>query len=440
MKRIFAVFMAMICTLTFNACDTSDESGSTAVDLEVVSTYAGEDGNVDAFRKACSDWEAMTGNTIVDMSMTANESFKARVNTDFETGSEPDVLFYFTGADANDFIREEKVVSLEEIWEVYPDYADNINLDIVPVSLVDGKQYAVPSTGYWEGLLVNKAVLEAAGVEVPGADYTWEQFLDDCDKIKNAGYIPIAAALGDIPHYWWEYTILNHTGTAKHLTIPGSVEEELGQAWVRGIEDIKYLYECGYFPVNTLSATNDEIFYAFVEDKAAFLVDGSWRVGSIMKACQSDSDDESTLDVDKLNNFLVTYFPGSELRPATEIVGGFSMGYYITRKAWDNPEKREAAIQFISYMTSDKVVSDFSQYTTNALKTPVVIEAERNNSLQMSAIEMMLGKTGLTGAVQDYYEGECRLSTFDGMPEIVTGKIVSLEAVQEGLDIYNAQK
>jgi raffinose/stachyose/melibiose transport system substrate-binding protein len=38
---------------------------------------------------------------------------------------------------------------------------------------------------------------------VPGADTTWEEFLDDCEKIKNAGYTPIAAALGNIPHYWW---------------------------------------------------------------------------------------------------------------------------------------------------------------------------------------------------------------------------------------------
>lgn len=440
MKKVFSIFIAFICAFTLIACDAMDETASGKVNLEVITTFAGQDSNTDAFRNACEEWEELTGNNIVDMSAVSDESFKARINTDFETGSEPDVLFYFTGADASNFIQAGKVVSIDEIREVYPDYASNINMDYVPASLVDGKKYVVPSIGYWEGLLVNKAVLDAAGVEMPGPDYTWEQFLDDCDKIKQAGYVPIAAALGDVPHYWWEYTILNHTGTADHMTIPHSVEEEIGQAWVQGIEDIKFLYECGYFPVNTLSATNDEILSVFVEDKAAFLADGSWRVGGIIKACQSDPDDASTLDVEKLSNFVVTYFPGTDVRPATEIIGGFSMGYYITRKAWEDPEKREAAISFISYMTSDEVIPDFSAHTTNALIVPVEIEKEKCNSLQLSAIDMILGKTDMVGAVQDNYEGECRISTFDGMPEIVTGKVISLEAVQEGLDIYNAQK
>lgn len=438
MKRYLLVLLNIILLFSLAACSSADRTEGKAVSLEVVTTFAGQDGNVDEFRNACAAWEDLSGNQIVDMSMSTDESFKARVATDFETGSEPDVLFYFTGADANNFIREGKVVSIEEIREVYPEYAENIDMEYVPASLVDEKQYAVPSIGYWEGLLVNVAVLDAAGVEVPGADYTWEQFLEDCDKIKQAGYVPIAAALGDVPHYWWEYAIFNHTGTKEHLNIPDSVAEENGQAWVQGMEDIKLLYEYGYFPVNTLSATNEEVFTVFTEGKAAFLVDGSWRIGGIMKACQSDPEDAGTLDAEKLNDFTVTYFPGTKNRAADEIIGGFSMGYYITRKAWEDPEKREAAVSFVSYMTSDKVVTDFSAHTTNALKNPVKAE-EEYNSLQLAAIQMLTEKADMVGAVQDYYEGECRLSTFDGMPEIVTGKVVSLEAVQEGLDIYNAQ-
>lgn len=439
MKRVMSVLLAFILMFALAACGSAEESGNAGVNLEVATVFAGQDGNADTFRIACAEWEKLTGNTVVDLSMVADESFKARVNTDFETNSEPDVLFYFTGADANDFIRDNKVVPIEEIKEVYPDFAENINMDYVPASPVDGKQYALPSIGFWEGMFVNKAVLEASGVEVPGADYTWEQFLDDCDKIKRAGYTPVAVALADIPHYWWEYTILNHTGAEEHLTIPRSVEEPIGQAWVQGMEDIKLLYECGYLPVNTLSATDEEVFSAFVEDKAAFLVDGSWRVGGIVKTCQSDPEDPDSLDLEKLNNFTVTYFPGTEGRPATEVVGGFSMGYYITRQAWENPEKRETAINFISYMTSDEVVPSFSGCTANALKKSLQIDRNELNSLQLDAVEMLENKTNLVEAVQDYYLGECRLSTFDGMSEIVTGKVMSLEAVQEGLDIYYEQ-
>ena len=44
-------------------------------------------------------------------------------------------------------------------------------------------------------------------------------------------------------------------------------------------------------------------------------------------------------------------------------------------------------------------------------------------------MEMMSGVTSLTGAVQDLFSGECRVSTFDGMPQIVTGEVSAEDAV-----------
>ena len=78
-----------------------------------------------------------------------------------------------------------------------------MNDDLIPASPVDGVKYAVPFYGYWEGMYVNKKVCEDAGVEIPGPDTTWEQFMETCQKIKDAGYTPIAASLIKEPHYWF---------------------------------------------------------------------------------------------------------------------------------------------------------------------------------------------------------------------------------------------
>ena len=42
--------------------------------------------------------------------------------------------------------------------------------------------------------------------------------------------------------------------------------------------DAKDLYEKGYFPVNTLTATDAETVQLFGDGEAAFLIDGSWKV------------------------------------------------------------------------------------------------------------------------------------------------------------------
>lgn len=441
MKKKLGLLLVWILTLT--ACGSvptvgrakSDEKES--VVLEVVTTFAGNDGSAQYYLEACENWVKESGNTLVDMSTTSDEIFKTRVITDFETGSEPDVLFFFNGADANHFIEAGKVVSLDEIRESYPNFVENLDVDKIPVSLVDGKVYAIPVNSYWEALFVNRSVLDAAGVAMPGDNYTWKQFLEDCARIKEAGYIPIAASLGNIPHYWWEFAIFNHTTTTNHQTIPASVDEPLGQAWVQGMEDIKNLYELGFFPPNTNTASDEQTFSLFMDGKAAFLIDGSWKVGSIVAGCQTQSGNPQSLDEKKLEQFDITFVPGTESRKCTDIIGGMSMGYYITRKAWDDPATREAAVSFVSYMTSDEIIPKFAGHTANVLKNPPKVEEADYNSLQLKALDMLSKSTSMTGAVQDLFQGECRESTFDGMPEIVTGKVSAEDAVAEGLAIYN---
>lgn len=423
---------------TTTAATTEAAEAAEPVEITVTTTFAGEDGNAQNYKDAVAAWETETGNTVSDMSATSDETLKTRIVTDFETGSESDVLFFFNGADANDFVSAGKVVSIDDIRKTYPEYADNMNDDLISASPADNVKYAVPVNGYWEAMFVNTEVLDAAGVEMPTADTTWDEFLDDCQKIKDAGYTPIAAALGNIPHYWWEYCIFNQQTPENHLNIPASADDETGTQWCNGLADIKDLYEKGYFPENTLSATDDETFASFTDGKAAFLLDGSWKVGGIVSNCQSDPEDASTLDTAKLDNFDVTYFPGKGNRKTTDLVGGLSMGYYITKKTWDDPAKQAAAVSFVEYMTSDEMVAKFAQHTATALKDSPKVDESQFNSLQVKAMSMMSGVTSLTGAVQDLFNGDCRVSTFDGMPKIVTGKTDIAEAVQEGIDTYNA--
>ena len=155
--------------------------------------------------------------------------------------------------------------------------------------------------------------------------------------------------------------------------------------------------------------------------------------------CQADPEDPSTLDAEKLDKFTVTYVPGKGERKATDLIGGLSMGYYISTAAWEDEEKRDAAVSLVEALTSDEKVAQFAQHTASALKAAPEVDASAFNSLQVKAMEMMSGVTSLTGAVQDLFNGECRISTFDGMPQIVTGEVSAEDAVAEGLSVYQAQ-
>ena len=414
-------------TKTEEASDGGSVSGIAVpegTELNITTTFAGEESNVANYHNAVQAWMDKTGCIVNDSSATADETFKARVVSDFETGAEPDVLFYFNGNDSNPFVEAGKVVSIEEIREVYPDYASNMKDSMLEAtaSPADGVCYSVPFYGYWEGLFVNREVCEAAGVEIPGAATTWEEFLETCQTIKDAGYTPIAVSLAKEPHYWFEFAIYNHTSPTTHTAVPKAVDDETGKAWAAGLNDIKALFEKGYLSENTNTAEASEVFQNFIDGKSAFYLDGSWKCGGIAEA------------TDDIENFTVTYVPGAGERKATDIIGGLSSGWYISRKAWDDPDKRAAAVSFITDMTTDENVSLFAGVAATALKNGATVDESTLNKVQIDSLEMTGNATAVAGAAQDLTTQDQRAPIFDHMPEIVTGSIRVEDAIQQVID------
>lgn len=428
MKRTAAALLALAMLVGLCACgrQSAQENAQTApVTLRVVTSYGSEDGNRRYYEAAVAEYERTTGNVIQDYSDTSNEEWKAKVLADFETGSEPDVLFFFTNADAEPLIRANKVVSVAEIRQSYPDYAENMDAAKLPMAS-DGQCYAVPIMGYWEYLYVNKAVLADCGVEFPGADYSWEQFLEDCAVIRDKGYTPIACSLAEVSHYWFEFAVMNNGSLANHLQVPSLdadgnlIDDAVSRKWIAGLEDIRMLYEAGFFPYNTLTVGDAQTVAMFGEGKAAFLLDGSWKVGYFTENY-----------ADSLENFAVCYVPAKGERSATQTIGGISTGFFITRKAWENPEKRDAAVEFVRQLTSDAVIDTFVSTEVTARRTQTVPEGL--DPLQQSAAYTLAGTDDMVGAVQDAISGEARASLFSNIQKVVTGELSAHDAVEQAM-------
>jgi raffinose/stachyose/melibiose transport system substrate-binding protein len=433
LKKLLTVPLAIIILTALISCSGPVPSGpsgfsqndeysqSSAVTLVVSSTFAGNDGNAGTFQQALYEWTQETGNSVIDRSATADENSKDRIRLDFAAGSEPDVLFFFTGQDADTFI--DKVVPVAEIRTVFPNYAGNMDESLVPRA-TNGEWYAVPANGYWENLFVNKYVLEKSGVELPGTDYSWTQFLLDCAAIKAAGFVPIAASFEDVPHYWWELSVFNNGSPDTHLELPSSEPNEVNAAWIEGMNDIKYLYDQGFFPENALSGRDSLTQELFYNNSAAFMLDGSWRVNTIKQKCQGDT---GTAD---LSNFTIVNFPSKgKNRKATDMIAGFSSGWYISRKAWNNTEKMTVCVDFVEFMTSDRMVLMFSGTGSSALKKQSAIELSGLDSLDRDIVKMLSSASSLTPNVQDSIPNNARNYMFRNMPKMMDGYISPEELV-----------
>lgn len=213
---------------------------------------------------------------------------------------------------------------------------------------------------------------------------------------------------------------------AKHAEVPASGTDEAGQRWVAGLNTLKEMYEKGYFPANTLTAGDADTFQMMADNKAAFAIDGSWKVGWFTGS------EDAAGNVENIDDYTVTYVPGSGSRKATDIVGGISMGYYITEKAWSDPEKRDAAVQFVEYMTTDDMVNKFAGGAPTALKSGLP-EAADTDSLHAAAVTMFNGKTGMASAVQDALNQTARGVLFASVKDVVTGTLAPEEAIETAL-------
>lgn len=400
-------------------------------EITVVTSYGGDDGNRVNYENAYKAYETATGNTVKDNSGTAVEEWKAKVLTDFQTGAEPDVLFYYNGVDSNSFVEAGKVVDVETIRATYPEFASNMKDGMLGASPVDGKNYSIPVNGYWEALYVNKKVLADAGVEVPSATTTWDQFMADCKKIADKGYTPIAMSLQEVPHYWFEFCVYNSTSVATHPITPKSSSDAAGKAWTTGLNDIKSLYESGFLPKNTTTAKDPETFQLMADNKAAFAIDGSWKLGWFEGSKDADGKDVPG-NVAVLDDYTVTYVPAKGERKPTDIIGGLSMGYYITKKAWDNPEKQAACVDFVTAMTSDTAVASFGATAITALKNGVPAQPDAK-SMTKAALEMMKGATGISVATQDGLLQAQRDTLWTDVKNIALGKITAEAAIDKAL-------
>ena len=181
------------------------------------------------------------------------------------------------------------------------------------------------------------------------------------------------------------------------------------QKWVAAaLDDIK-----GWPPHNQPPARDISLFQ---QRKAAFLVDGSWQVGHL-----------GELYGDKIEDMAVRFVPAKGERKATEGIGGISMGYFITRKAWKDPEKRDAAVQFVEMLTSNEILSTFIKTEVTALiegASPVGL-----NSLEQSAAETNAQLTEVSPAVQDAISAEAKSTLFTNIQKVVTGQMTAEKAV-----------
>ena len=331
MRKWIAVAAALL--LAVLAGTGAAEDGIT---LRTISCFAGQDGSADEYVAILQRYESMTGNTVIDNSSTTDEAWKTSILKDFAAGNEPDVLFFFAaGADSAPILS--RVVSLEEINASYPDMNLPEN-DILREP--DGKVYAVPVRGYWEGLYVHTDLFEQYGAPLPT---DWNSLLEAIRIFRENGIVPIAISLSDIPHYLAEMSVLACATREEQQARPKTYEE-VPASWLEAMAVIRELAEAGAFAENAGSTYESASTDLFLNKRAAMQMDGSWLASSFSRGM--------------MDTLKVMPMPLRSGEGASDCyLGGVSMGFYLTRRAWESG-RRDAAVALLKELTSEESIRE----------------------------------------------------------------------------------
>lgn len=200
-----------------------------------------------------------------------------KLSTLLYSGAAPDV-FYMCLENREDLIKGNYVMDLS--GESY--MTDGTIPDSVKTTYgKDGKAYSLAVDCWVGGVFYNKDIFDKVGIA--GEPQTWQEFLDDCQKLKDAGYVPLldncqdAAVNFAAPLFGAETYSKNPNFTNE--VYAGT--KTFAEGWTGPMTLYKQLVDKGYLTGDMVGITSDDMVSQFATGQAAMILSGSWNCGTI---------------------------------------------------------------------------------------------------------------------------------------------------------------
>lgn len=219
------------------------------------------------------NWELLTENdansymTKVDLALAGGESF--------------DVISFPTRADYADRIRRGMLAQLDEFFEAEGKKVTDIYY-IDPT--IDGKVYGVPWDVKYSFVMLNKQMLDEAGLPVPEPGWTWEDFRQYAKALtKGEGANKIYGSyFWFVPSYNY-FGISNAMGQDPFLTMDGKsnmLHPDLKE-WIHFVYNDMERTDGSLYPYIDAKTSNISYRDLFFQGKIGMLPIGTWMIQEV---------------------------------------------------------------------------------------------------------------------------------------------------------------
>jgi raffinose/stachyose/melibiose transport system substrate-binding protein len=348
MKRVIVVAV-LVCTAAAGLFVGCAKKSAAAADGKILEFWHIQ--NTDpapAFiESAVKRFEAANPDYKVNITITANDSYKQKIAVAIASGQMPDVFMSWTGGTTNEYVKGGLLADLTPYFDANNYRARFLDAGIAQAT-VDGKIYGFPcENAAIEGVWYSKEIFAKYNIGIPE---TIAELEAACDTLKANGVIPFTLANMTKWTGMMYYQILpaRHGGLlpfANALAGTGSFEDP---AFVWAAEKIQSWVKKGYFNdgFNGLDEDSGQSRTLLYAGQAAMQIQGSWFVSIIQG--------ENPAFIDKAGFFN---FPADETgtgNPKT-VTGTIGDNFYHVSNNTANPEK---AFEMLTYLLDEQSVKD----------------------------------------------------------------------------------
>lgn len=347
-KRVVAVFMsAVFATGLIAGCSGSgDTDGAEKKDKDkdvtelslLVDTANASTAGFEAVAKLAEEKLGIKVNVETRPGGTEGDNI---VKTRLASGDMADLCVYNSGSLLNAINPKEYFIDISG-----EEFADRLDDSYKEAVSVGDAVYGVPyQSSQAEAIMYSKPMYEKYGLDVPK---TWDEFLANCDVLKEAGETAILGTFGDA----WTAQI-PFLGDAYNLetNAPDFAEKfDAGEAkWATTPEALRSFEKLAdttpYYNEDYLATTYDDGCDMMANGEA-----GHWFI--LSKALTNIYD----LYGDKVNDIGIFGMPGDDAAN-----NGITLWYPVAIYGNKNSEKQEAILDFMEFYISDEALDAYTE-------------------------------------------------------------------------------
>lgn len=340
-----------------------------------------------------------------------------KIKVQLGTGDLPPVV-YGGGYNLLDLaLAKDVVVDLTSYVEADPEWKALYSDVALTTNSRDGKIYASSSEGSLVGYFYNKDLFAQAGIDAPAT--TWDEFWEQCDKLKAAGITPLALDTADsawVTSLWAGAMIATSGDEGYEFMKQMNPIDYNNQPTIDAFTNVQKMLQ-EYTTLDAIGGKYEHAANNFLSGQAAMIANGPWMIG--------DFSDETKTTADFADKVGVAIFPGNFVYDAP------IQGYFVTKQ--DDPALEEAAVEMVKFFTSahaQQVALEVQGMVPASSTVEITETAKQNYPLLVEFLDLAEGATVRTDNLQATMYPNLLDVVSQDLPLLASGEMTATEFCQ----------